>query len=255
MEIVYGPVPSWRLGKSLGVDLICSKHKICTFECTYCQLLQTEKHTNKRQNFVDLSNLEKELKLALKKSNPDVITLSGTGEPTLALNIDEAVQIIRKNTKKPIAILTNSSLLHLKKVRDSLKKIDIIVTKLDAVDKESFNEINQPTKEITFKQTFKSIKKMRKEFKGFFSIQTMYLKKNKDYVDQLIKITKDIDPDEVQINTPLRPCKEQPLSKMEIEKIEKKYKNLNAISVYSSNKPKIDPIDKLKMIQRRGSNE
>jgi len=251
MNIIYGPVSSWRLGSSLGADLICSNKKICSFECTYCQLQQTEKHTIKRKNFISINKLEDELNDALKKTKPDVITLSGTGEPTLAKNIDRAITKIRELSDLPIAILTNSTLLYKKEVRDALKKIDIIVAKLDAPNQDLFQKINKPVKEINFKQTFEGIKKMRSEFKGKFATQTMFIDKNKKFVKEIADKTREINPDEVQINTPLRPCKEKPLSVKQLDEIEKKFTGLNTINVYHSEKPMTNPLDKIELFKRR----
>jgi len=251
MNIVYGPVSSWRLGSSLGVDLICSPKKICSFECSYCQLEETEEHTIKRREFISIDKLEGELTDALIKTSPDVITLSGTGEPTLAKNMDAAIEKIKELSDMPIAILTNSTLLYKKDVRKALKKIDIIVAKLDASNQDLFEKINHPVKEINFKQTFDGIKKMREDFKGKFATQTMFIDKNKDYAEGIAATTRKINPDEVQINTPLRPCKEKPLSIRELDKIEKKFSGLNTINVYHSEKPMTDPLDKLELFKRR----
>ncbi len=251
MNIVYGPVASWRLGSSLGIDLICSPKKICSFECSYCQLEETEEHTIERRNFVSIGKLEGELTDALIKTNPDVITLSGTGEPTLAKNMDKAIHKIKNLSDLPIAILTNSTLLYLKDVRESLKKIDIIVAKLDAGNKDIFKKINHPVRKITFEKTLTGIKKMREEFKGKFATQTMFIDKNKSNALEIAKITREINPDEVQINTPLRPCKEKPLSVKELDEIEKKFSNLSTINVYHSKKPMTDPMDKIELFKRR----
>ncbi|MEF8879171.1 MAG: radical SAM protein [Candidatus Thermoplasmatota archaeon] len=253
MDLLYGPVASWRLGKSLGVDLICSSKKICSFNCIYCQLQETEKITAKRQKFVDLTKLKQELETTLKESNPDVITLSGTGEPTLASNMDKAIKIIKKTTDLPIAILTNSTMFPNKKVRETLQKIDIIVAKLDAPNEQVFQKINQPAEKINFKKTFKGIKKIKKSFKGKLSLQMMFMDENKDYVDEMVKRAEEINPDEIQINTPLRPCKLSPLSKKELDIIEKKFKDFNTLNVYHSTKPKVNPLEKIDILRRRGT--
>ena len=251
MDIIYGPVASWRLGSSLGVDLICSRKKICSFECSYCQLMETEEHTTKRRDFISIKKLEEELTDALVKTKPDVITLSGTGEPTLAKNMDKAIEKIKELSDLPIAILTNSTLLYLKEVRNSLKKIDIIVAKFDASNQEIFEKINHPVKEIDFKKTYDGILKMKKEFDGKFATQSMFIDKNKEYADEIANLTRKINPDEVQINTPLRPCKEKPLSVKELDEIEKKFRGLNTINVYHSEKPMTDPLDKIELFKRR----
>ena len=166
MKIVYGPVSSWRLGRSLGVDLICSKDKICSFDCTYCQLGKPFKKTAQRNMFVTISNMKTELEEALKATTPDVITFSGTGEPTLAENMDLAIKTIRKITNIPLAILTNSSLMNRKDIRNTLSKLDIVVAKLDAPNEGIFQMINKPADNITFMETINGIKKFKKNFTG-----------------------------------------------------------------------------------------
>ena len=251
MKIVYGPVASWRLGKSLGVDLICSPKKICSFDCIYCQLEKTEKLTSKREDFVSIRDVEKEIKHALQETKPDVITLSGTGEPTLAKNMPDTIKVIRKLTKIPIAILTNSTLLYDKDVQNTLKKIDIIVAKLDAPNEKIFKIVNRPAKDITFNKTLIGIKEMKDIFKGKFALQIMFMNENKNYAKEIADLAREINPDEVQINTPLRPCEVSPLSKKEIKEIEKDFTGLNIITVYSSTKPKTDPLDKIEIFKRR----
>lgn len=251
MKSVYGPVASWRLGKSLGVDLICSEKKICSFDCIYCQLEKTDEITNQRDLFVSLNTVRKDLKNALKKISPDVITLSGTGEPTLAKNMDEAIQMIRELSDLPLAILTNSSLFYDSSVRESLCKLDIIVAKLDASNQEIFQKINHPASGVTFEKTLNGIKKLRKDFSGKFALQIMFMKENKEYAYELAEFAREINPDEVQINTPLRYCPVKPLPKKELDEIEMKFTGLNTLSVYTSPRPKTRPLDKLELIKRR----
>jgi len=250
LKVIYGPVASWRLGRSLGVDLICSPKKICTFDCIYCQL-EEEKPTVKRDTFVSINRIEDELKNALKKTTPDVITLSGMGEPTLAKNMSKSIQIIRELTDLPLAILTNSSLMYDKNVQSDLKKLDIIVAKLDAPDQKLFQKINRPASGITFEKTLKNIKELQRGFHGKFALQIMFIEENKNSADELAALARDIQPDEVQINTPLRPCKVKPLSQKELDEIEKAFIGLNTLSVYHTTKPMTDPLDKLELIRRR----
>jgi len=253
MKIVYGPVSSWRLGRSLGVDLICSKEKICSFDCIYCQLGEPWKITAQRNNFVSIKEMRTELVKALQATSPDVITFSGTGEPTLAENLDLAIKTIRKISNIPLAILTNSSLMNREDVRNTLSKLDIVVAKLDAHNEEIFQMINQPADNITFKKTIDGIKKFKKIFTGKLAFQIMFIYDNMQYVDEIAQLTSSIVPDEVQINTPLRTCPVQPLAEKQLGHIEKifKIKGLNTISVYTSKKPKTTPLDKMELIKRR----
>jgi wyosine [tRNA(Phe)-imidazoG37] synthetase (radical SAM superfamily) len=182
---------------------------------------------------------------------PDIITLSGMGEPTLANNLSKAIEIIKELTDLPIAILTNSTLLYKKEVRDILSKLDIIIAKLDAPNQKIFKKINRPADGITFKKTLDGIKKMRNIFKGKFALQIMFINENKEFAHKLADITRDIKPDEVQINTPTRPCDVPPLQKNDLNNIEKIFHGLSTISVYTSQKPSTKPLDKLELIKRR----
>lgn len=251
MKTVYGPVASWRLGKSLGVDLICSPKKICSFDCIYCQLEKTEKITSKRDTFVSIDKVREEVKNAIEHTTPDVITLSGMGEPTLANNMHEAIETIRELTNIPLAILTNSSLLYDENVQKTLHNLDIIVAKLDAPNQELFQKINHPAEGITFEKTLSGIKAMKKKFHGKFALQIMFINENKNYANELAELSREIEPDEVQINTPLRPCAVPPLTKKELDNIEKSFTGLNTISVYHSTKPMTDPLDKIELFKRR----
>lgn len=254
MKTVYGPVSSWRLGKSLGIDLICSSKKICSFDCIYCQLGKTFNKTIQRDNFISISQLKKDVSESLRILEPDVITLSGTGEPTLAKNMDLAIDTIRGITDIPIAIITNSTLLNDDDVRKSLFNLDIVVAKLDASNDKIFQEINQPVKGIFLKEIIDGIKKFNKEYSGRLDIQTMFIEQNMKYSNEIADILCEIQPNKVQINTPLRPCNVAPLTKDQIDEIEKifKNKNLKTTSVYTSKKPKTSPMDKIEMFKRRG---
>jgi len=253
MKIVYGPVSSWRLGRSLGVDLICLKDKICSFDCIYCQLGKPYKKTAQRDTFVSINDMKRELIDALKATAPDVITFSGTGEPTLAENMDLAIKTIRKISKVPLAVLTNSSLLNRKDIRITLSKLDIVVAKLDASNEELFHRINHPADNITFIDTIEGIKKFKKIFTGRLALQIMFMYDNIQYAEEIAKLANDIKPEEVQINTPLRQCPIKPLTEKQLGHIQEKFRNigLNTISVYTSKKPKTTPLDKMELIKRR----
>jgi wyosine [tRNA(Phe)-imidazoG37] synthetase (radical SAM superfamily) len=144
MNIVYGPVPSWRLGKSLGIDLISTPNKTCSFDCVYCQIGQTKNKTSTRANFVSIEKMRIDLVNALSKTSPDVITFSGMGEPTLARNLGRVIDVVREITSLPLVILTNSSLVNLESVRKDLAKLDWMIAKVDAPTQHLFEEINYP---------------------------------------------------------------------------------------------------------------
>jgi len=254
MKIVYGPVSSWRLGKSLGIDLLCSEKKICSFDCIYCQLGKQSNKITRRKNFIKIKDMKKELNIALEKTYPDVITFSGLGEPTLAKNIDLVAKEIKKITDIPLAILTNSTLIGRYEVKNALKNLDIVIAKLDASNEKQFQEINQPAKGINFKEAVKGIKDFGEKFSGKLDIQIMFIKNNMNFSEEIADVVCEIEPDETQINTPLRPCAIDPLTEEQLSRIEKIFikKNLKTISVYKSTKPKITLMDKIEIFKRRG---
>ncbi len=252
MKIVYGPVPSKRLGRSLGIDPVCRKNKTCSFDCVYCQLGKTQNKSFEQKNFVENFELEKELKESLKKAKADIITFSGSGEPTLAKNLSELIDTARELTDLPVGILTNSSMFYLKEVKKALNKLDVIVAKIDAPNKELFEEINKPAKEIEFKKILEGIKKMRKEFTGKkFALQCMFIEKNKNNAQEIFYIAKEIEPDEIQIDTPLRRSPVNPLTEKELVSIKKEFKELNAISIYEIKKPSVEVLDLKETLFRR----
>ncbi len=251
MKAVYGPVSSWRLGRSLGIDPICRTGKVCSFDCVYCQLGKTKKKTLERKIYVSTKKVLKDLNEALSKVEADVITFSGIGEPTLAENLKEVIDYVKEETSLPLAILTNSTLLTDKDVKEALGKLDIVVAKLDAFDKESFNKINQPPKGLSFEEYVEGIKFFRKNYSGKFALQMMFVEENKNFAKKMAEIAKEIDPDEIQINTPLRPCMVKPLNREELVGIKNNFKDFkNVISVYEAKKYEVRPLD-LKEIQKR----
>lgn len=241
MKAVYGPVSSWRLGRSLGVDPICSEEKICSFDCVYCQL-GIGKKTYRRKDFISLEKLKKDLS-EIKKVKADIITFSGTGEPTLAKNLGEMIDYIKTVSDLPLAILTNSSFLSEKDVRQSLHRLDSVVAKLDASNEKIFREINKPHKTINFAKYLEGIRLFRKNYKGKFALQIMLIDINKGFTPEIVELARELNPNEVQINTPLRPCAVNPLSKEELRKIKDAFSGFkNVVSVYEAEKPEVHPI-------------
>ena len=251
LTTVYGPVPSWRLGKSLGIDPILPP-KTCTFDCIYCQLGKTKNKIsleNWRVTKVSVSMVAEDLKSYIDKfgiESIDYITFSGSGEPTLNPDLGKMIKAVKRIAPSiPIAVLTNSSLFSLKKVRENLLEADLVVAKLDAPTEEIFKAINRPSEKITLKFVVKGLKKLRRETSGKIAIQIMLLKaKNKplnsdvNSVKRLIELVNEVSPDEVELNTPTRPPSEKyvsVLSRKELSEIESLFRdNVEAeiISVY-----------------------
>jgi len=210
MGYFYGPVPSRRLGISLGVDLL--PLKTCSFDCLYCQLGRGVRKTVKRRSYIDLESFKKELRTNLEKNQRiDYITISGSGEPTLHKGLDKIIKTIKKISKNkyPVCVITNSSLLYRKAVRQELKEADLIIPSLDAATASVFRKVNRPYKSITFEKTLKGLLALRKEYKGKIWLEIMLIGGINDSLSQAEKfkiIIEKIKPDKVQLNTPIRPA-------------------------------------------------
>lgn len=206
----YGPVPSRRLGFSLGVNLFSKK--TCSFNCLYCQLGKSGKKITRRFSCIELSKLKDELKeIVSKKLKINYITISGSGEPTLHKSLDKIITAIKKVTqnKYPVAVITNSSLLYKGEVRNELKKADLIVPSLDAACEETFSKINCPHKGITFQKIISGLISLRKEFKGKIWLEIMLISginDSKREIEKFKEIVDKINPDEIQLNLPVRPA-------------------------------------------------
>ncbi len=255
-KYIYGPVASWRLGSSLGIDSLSQEEKICGFNCIYCQLGPTLCYTVKRQIFVPVKDIIKEIN-DLPSIHIDYITFAGSGEPTLARNLGQAIKAVKALGKAPVAVLTNSSLLHLDSVRKELLPADYVSVKLDASSPESLQMINDPDKTIQFAKLLSGIIEFRKQYQGYLALQIMFLEQNKNDADKMISLIKKIKPDEVQINTPLRKCAVKPQAKKNIIKIKKAIaaacKGIAVVSVYDK-KERLDihSISAVETLKRRG---
>lgn len=248
---IYGPVPSWRLGSSLGIDPISGNEKICTFDCVYCQIGRTKFLSDKRENFITVEDLMEELD-SLPPVKIDYITFSGTGEPTLAKNLGEMIKAVRENRRERIAVITNSSLMHRKDVARDLCLADLVVAKLDASSQEIFEQVNHPMKDTRLDTVIGAIKDFKGLYKGQLALQIMFMESNKPYAKDIARIAKEIAPDEVQLNTPLRPCGVEPLARDEMEEVGRYFYGLNTVSVYKAEKKKVDPISSKDTLKRRG---
>ncbi|MBU7582137.1 MAG: radical SAM protein [Nostoc sp. TH1S01] len=204
-DSVYGPVKSWRYGKSLGIDPI-GMVSTCSFNCVYCQLGNIQKHTHQRQIFVPTDHILCDLQAITNWEDIDVVTLSGSGEPTLALNLAEILACVKTITQRPIIVLTNSTLLGDYKVRSALKLADIVAVKLDAISAKQLQRVNQPVATIDLPEILTGIEEFRQEYQGHLAVQTMVLSLWKpDILQDYIQFIQRLLPDEIQLNTPSRP--------------------------------------------------
>ena len=182
----------------------------------------------------------------------DYITFSGWGEPTLAKNLGDMIESIRKIRKEKIAVITNSSLIERKDVQDDLRFADLVMLKLDASSERIFRDINKPMKGITLDEVLKGIKGFKSGYKGRLALQIMFTKENKDDTGDLAGIARAIEPDEVQINTPLRPCAVSPLSRKELDIIKEYFKGMDITCVYDAKGKEVTSISRADTLKRRG---
>jgi len=222
----YGPVPSRRLGFSLGIDIV--PFKTCSFDCIYCQLGRTTNKTIERKAYVPTAELLTELQAVLKDNNQiDYITFSGSGEPTLNSEIGQMIQETKNITSIPVAVLTNGSLLSQERVQDDLLSADLVIPSLDAATPENFQRINRPYNGIEIGQVIKGLKDFGQKFKGKIWLESMFVKGVNDGIAELTKIRdtlKQIKLDKIQLNTVTRPPSEElvwPLESHEMLRIKK----------------------------------
>ncbi|MCX7013621.1 MAG: radical SAM protein [Candidatus Sumerlaeota bacterium] len=199
---VYGPVKSWRVGWSLGVDLI-QDVSTCSFNCIYCQLGDIQTRTAQRRVYVPTVRVLADLE-AVDWRRVDVVALSGSGEPTLALNLGEVLRAIRARHGKPTVVLTNALHLHDPRVRRDLAEASEVAAKLDAADDRMLGVINRPVESVSVRWIVEGIRLFRREFAGRLCIQTMLMPSNIRQARRIAELIREIQPDEAQLNTPRR---------------------------------------------------
>ncbi len=207
-KYLFGPVPSRRLGMSLGVDLI--PKKVCSLDCVYCEVGKTTKLTIERKEYVLYDKVIAELQEFMKdKPELDFITFSGSGEPTLNSRIGDVLKFIKENYPEiKIAVLTNGTLLYDKNVRNELMQADVILPSLDAVSQVVFDKIDRPNPNLNIENYIKGLVSLRNEYKGKIWLEILILKGYNDSKEELLKLKEaivKINPDSVQLNTLDRP--------------------------------------------------
>ncbi len=210
MKHIYGPVESRRIGLSLGVTL--TPHKICNFNCVYCQLGRAQNIASERKEYLPVNDILDELSSWFINNSQMInelayITLSGSGEPTLNSKIAQLITGIKKITAVPVAVITNSSLLGILEVRNSLLGADLIVPSLDAATEEVFRRVDRPHSEIKLGQIIQGLEDLRREFRGKIWLEVMLVKGINDdlrHIRKLKEVIGRIRPDKVQVNLPVR---------------------------------------------------
>lgn len=221
---LYGPVPSRRLGYSLGVDLL--PFKTCSMDCVYCQLGGNARTTLRRKSFVPVETVLAEIEDVLKSGRRvDAVTFSGSGEPTLHPGLGRLIRGIKRLTPVPVIVLTNSSFLDRPTVRRALAAADIVIPSLDAATEAAFRKVNRPHPSLSAGRIVSGLAAFRKEYRGQIWLEILLVKGVNDRpVDlrALKKAVARIKPDRVQLNTVIRPPAEssaRPLSPRELAKI------------------------------------
>lgn len=219
---LFGPVPSRRLGRSLGVDLV--PLKTCSFDCVFCEVGVTTAHTIERREYVPVSDVIREFDTWLTSGGTaDYITFAGSGEPTLHSGIGDVIELMRVRTSTRIALLTNSSLLHLPEVRSAVLGVDLIKASLSVCDNTLLQSVNRPSSGLDVEKIIYGITELRKEFQGELWIEVFLLAGVNDdpvAVGKLAEILRDIGPDKIQLNTVVRPPAEAFAKPVAVEVLE-----------------------------------
>jgi len=253
-SILYGPVSSWRLGRSLGVDMISTRSKTCPFDCIYCGLGKSVHPFVRRREFVPLTQLEQELestKGRLKDMVIDYATFSGMGEPTLANNFGQAIKLVKSILRLPVAVLTSSAFMPREDVRHELAQADVVAAKLDAPSEALYRRINRSEMKYELGEIIEALKLFRSEYSGKLALQMMFVEANKDSAVDMAKLAAELAPDEVQLNTPLRPCAVSPLPLEDMVRIRQEFSSVdNVTMVYEASPPEVVPLDQQETLKR-----
>lgn len=234
---LFGPVPSRRLGLSLGIDPV--PYKTCSFDCVYCECGATTKLTAARNEYIPVDEIISELDSFLS-SNPtlDYITFSGSGEPTLNIVIGRVISYLKKNfSQYKIAVLTNSSLFSDPEVREELLLADVIMPSLDAVSENVFQKINRPASGINISEIINGLINFRKEFSAKIWLEIFIITGINDTdeeIEKLHAVLNKINPDLIQLNSLDRPGTENwvvPADEETLEKFKKKFADLPVVTI------------------------
>jgi len=230
---VFGPVPSRRLGLSLGVSPIPAK--ACNYSCIYCQLGRTDRMMNTPEVFFDVDEIVKEFEEKLATDcDFDAVTIVGEGEPTLYSRLGDLILAIKERTDRPVAVITNGALLSDEAVRNALMHADIVLPSFDAGDEETFEKINRPMKSIQYQEVVEGLRQFADEYQGELWIETMLVRGVNDTDEELEKLKlqlQEIHYDRLYINVPVRPPAEKEVMEPLKERLEIAVAFLGGISI------------------------
>ncbi len=260
MSYVFGPVPSRRLGMSLGVDLIPAK--TCTFDCLYCEVGRTTSKTLKPGPFVPFRKVVDEIKIKLMKSEPDTVTLAGSGEPTLYSRIHEVIDGVKDITETKIAVLTNGSLFWKEEIRKRVLKADIILPTLSSVFENTFRMIHRPHPGLELNTVIDGLERLRNDYKGLLFLEIVLLAGINDTekeVEGLKTVIDRLNPEKIQLNTVVRPPADKRALSLDRERLEEikiflgERAEIIAGVTFDTKKDKADTLirDLLDMLKRR----
>jgi wyosine [tRNA(Phe)-imidazoG37] synthetase (radical SAM superfamily) len=206
-KYLFGPVPSRRFGRSLGIDLL--PRKTCTYDCIFCQVGPTTTRTLSREDYAPVDEVTREVLQWVKEDGAaDYLTLAGSGEPTLHRRFGEVIRFLRDNSSIPVALLTNGSLLHLPEVRAAAARASVLKTSLSAWDDDSFQYLNRPCAGITFDRVLEGQRAFRDEFEGRLWLEVFVVANvnaSPSAVRKIAELAKNIRPDRIHLNTIARP--------------------------------------------------
>ena len=221
-KYLFGPVPSRRLGRSLGIDV--TPLKTCSFDCVFCQCGGTTSLSAERGEFVPFDDVCTELNRWLTEDgSADVITFAGSGEPTLYSRLGELIDFIKARTEIPVIVLSNGTLLHDPEVRKDLQKADIVKSSLSCWDEASFQTVNRPAPGVTFDQLLAGTLDFKKMYRGTFLLEVFLMagvNAAQEQVEQIAAIAKKISPDKVHLNTAVRPPAEADVRSVDEETLQ-----------------------------------
>lgn len=233
MHYIFGPVPSRRLGVSLGISPI--PKKTCNYSCIYCQLGRTDHLTNQRKMYFRIQAILEEFDLFLMKAKDfEVVTIVGEGEPTLYLGLGKLIKEIKKRTEKPVAVITNGALLYDPQVRAELGGADIVLPTVDAYDQTSFEKINRPFGTLKYEQVIAGLITFSETFAGQLWIEIMLvdgINDDDESLEKFARILQRIRYDRLYLNTPVRPPAEPYAKAVSSERMKRAAERLGGISI------------------------
>lgn len=244
---VFGPVPSRRLGISLGVDLVTPKS--CNMNCVFCECGATKKLTLKRERFKNPEEIKEEIGKVLENITPDYITFSGSGEPTLSKDIGEIISWIKKHTNVKVCVITNGLLLNDGKVIEEIKEADLIIPTLNSIDNMIFKKINRPSAEVDVSQLMGGLRNLSEKYLGNIFIETFIIEELNDsdeHTEKMAKFLKNLKFTKLQLNSLDRAGTEKwvkPASEKTLKNIKEKYEELGITNV--------EIVSKMKAVEKK----